>query len=135
MFGIGLPELIVIMVIALIVIGPSKLPDLARALGKGLAEFKKASQEIKNSLNLDEEIRTIKKETSETLNNFKDSIDKAATEMIAEPAEETQTAEGGIPETTVETEASGEAATDAVPMEIPATPAETPAEAIIKEIP
>ena len=40
MFGIGIPELIIIMVIALIVIGPSKLPELARALGKGMAEFR-----------------------------------------------------------------------------------------------
>jgi TatA/E family protein of Tat protein translocase len=89
MFGIGLPELIIIMVIALIVIGPSKLPDLARALGKGLAEFKKASQEIKESLNLDEEIRTIKKETTETLNNFRESIDKAATELVNDADDET----------------------------------------------
>lgn len=88
MFGIGLPELIIIMVIALVVIGPSKLPDLARALGKGLAEFKKASQEIKESLNLDEEIRTIKKETTETLNNFKESIDKAATELANDADDE-----------------------------------------------
>ena len=55
MFGIGLPELIFIMVIALIVIGPSKLPDLAKALGKGMAEFRKATQEIKESLDLDED--------------------------------------------------------------------------------
>ena len=45
MFGIGLPELIIIMVIALIVIGPNKLPDAARALGKGMREFKKATSE------------------------------------------------------------------------------------------
>ncbi len=75
MFGIGLPELIVIMVIALVVIGPSKLPDLAKALGKGLAEFKKASQEIKDSFNLDEEINTIKSETIDTINDFKDSLE------------------------------------------------------------
>jgi len=75
MFGIGLPELIVIMVIALVVIGPSKLPELAKALGKGLAEFKKASQEIKDSFNLDEEIKTIKDDTIDTINDFKDSLE------------------------------------------------------------
>lgn len=65
MFGIGLPELLVIMVIALVVIGPSKLPDIAKALGKGMAEFRKASQEIKDSFNLDEEINDIKNDLKE----------------------------------------------------------------------
>jgi Tat protein translocase TatB subunit len=65
MFGIGLPELLIIMVIALVVIGPSKLPDIAKALGKGMAEFRKASQEIKDSFNLDEEINDIKNDLSE----------------------------------------------------------------------
>lgn len=53
MFGIGMPELMIIMVIALIVIGPQKLPELARSLGKGLAEFKKATDDFKQSVDTD----------------------------------------------------------------------------------
>ena len=50
MFGIGISELIIILIIALIVIGPHKLPEIAKALGKAFAEFKRATEEIKRSV-------------------------------------------------------------------------------------
>jgi sec-independent protein translocase protein TatA len=50
MFDVGLPEMIVIMVIALVVFGPKKLPEIAKSLGKAIKEIKKASEEVKESL-------------------------------------------------------------------------------------
>jgi sec-independent protein translocase protein TatA len=56
MFGsIGMPELVIILVIALIIFGPRKLPELGRSLGRSIGEFKKASNELRSTL--EEEIR------------------------------------------------------------------------------
>jgi TatA/E family protein of Tat protein translocase len=54
---IGVPELIIIFVVALIVFGPRKLPELGKSLGKGLAEFRRASNELKSTI--EEEVRAI----------------------------------------------------------------------------
>lgn len=56
MFGMGMMEIGLILAIALIVIGPKKLPDIAKSLGRAMGEFKKATNDLKNSINIDEPI-------------------------------------------------------------------------------
>jgi TatA/E family protein of Tat protein translocase len=62
MGSLGLPELLIIFTIALIVFGPRKLPELGKSLGRSIAEFKKASNELRNTL--DEEIRAEERKTA-----------------------------------------------------------------------
>jgi len=54
MFGIGITEIIIILIVALLVVGPKKLPELARTLGRGMAEFRKTADDFKESIYQDD---------------------------------------------------------------------------------
>jgi TatA/E family protein of Tat protein translocase len=90
MFGIGMPELLLILAIALIVIGPKKLPDLAKSLGRTLREFKKATNEFKETIQIDEDLTDVKKAFDDFGDDIKDSMSlDASTEFSRTDASET----------------------------------------------
>ena len=70
MFGIGMPELILIAVVALIVVGPKKLPDLAKTLGKGLNELRKATSDVTDGLKETLKADDIKKDVESMKNSL-----------------------------------------------------------------
>lgn len=70
MFNIGMGEMIVVAVVALFVFGPGKLPEVARAFGKGLREFRKAMQDVADDLNA-EEIREVKESIQKDIKDVK----------------------------------------------------------------
>jgi Tat protein translocase TatB subunit len=78
MFGIGMPELILIAVVALIVLGPKKLPDLAKSMGRAVREFKKATSELKDTLQVDSEFSEVKKAFTEFQSDVNKTIQTEA---------------------------------------------------------
>jgi sec-independent protein translocase protein TatB len=93
MFGIGMPELILIAVVALIVLGPKRLPDLAKSMGRAVREFKKATSELKDTLQVDGEFSEIKKaftefqsDVNQTIQKEVGNADKPAVSAAAPPA-------------------------------------------------
>jgi len=75
MFGIGMPEMLLILAIALIVIGPKKLPDLAKSLGRTMREFKKATSEFKETIQLEGELSEVKETFNDISSEVKDAVD------------------------------------------------------------
>jgi Tat protein translocase TatB subunit len=73
MFGIGWPEMILIFIVALIVVGPKKLPELAKTLGRAMGELRKAGQELKDSIDLDEEIKQARRDAADAVSGIQDT--------------------------------------------------------------
>jgi len=117
MFGIGLPELILIMAVALIVVGPDKLPELAKSLGKGIVELKKAASSLKESLNEDDEEvpawdqQDIAKHPNKLLEAYKDLPEDALADKFETVSPEES-----------ETESESTASTEEISQSIPAEP-------------
>jgi sec-independent protein translocase protein TatA len=95
MFGsIGMPELILIFVVALLVFGPKKLPELGKSLGRGLAEFKKASEDLKRTI--EDEIEQGKHEADAVKKQVVEVKNTLASAAAPEPR---PPAEGAVPRT------------------------------------
>jgi len=68
MFGMGMPEIMLILAVALIVIGPKKLPGLSKSIGRAMGEFKNATRDFKRSIDLEDDLRDVK----DSFDNLKD---------------------------------------------------------------
>ena len=107
MFGIGMPEMLVILALALIIIGPKKLPDLAKSLGRAMREFKKATSEFKETIQLEGELSEVK----ETFNNISDEV-KDAVDLNLKPENQKADKNGSDDEKNKEKDSEGESESD-----------------------
>ena len=94
MFGLGLPEIVIILVVALLVVGPSKLPDLARSLGKAFNEFKRMADEVKETFE-EEVIKEDQEESGKQEESAKESAPSDAGGNILTEAGTTDATETG----------------------------------------
>ena len=86
MFGIGMPELLLILGLALIVLGPKKLPELAKTLGKGLAEFRRATEDLKDEFRkMEHEVEDASAAATLKDDPLKETSEKPADSATANP--------------------------------------------------
>jgi len=123
MFNIGLPELLIIVAIALVVFGPNKLPELAKAFGKAMREFKKATEEVKQSF--EAETRDLE-ELKSTLTEEKENLIANLSEGVSEIAEEAANPPEGTTETSAPVETPDSTETKQWTLPLFSRPAETP---------
>jgi len=101
MFNLGMPELIIIFIVALLVFGPKKLPELGKSLGRAMGEFRRTSQEIRDSLESEVETSKIKEELLEQQKEVQQSLTEASKVYTEEekPAETAEEKESGTEKT------------------------------------
>lgn len=148
MFGsIGFPEILLILVIALLIFGPKRLPEVGRTIGKGLAEFRRASTDLKRTVSaelaLDEDEHTRAPRRPETGRSLAaGAASTAGARRATEDAVEPRAAEGTAPRDAGESTGSSEGAPDASPetapsgaaaMEAGVEPESVPAEAVERD--
>ncbi len=116
MFGIGFEHLLVIMVVVLLVVGPDKLPDVARALGRGFAEFKRTMDDLKNTMDQDDTVRGLKEEfrSAQREVNLKRHFAKS---LIMDQGTEIKAQVYDEPKKAFEAAMAGNSATDAAAIE------------------
>ncbi len=90
MFGIGTTEVLVILVVALLVIGPTKLPEVARALGKGMAEFRRMSSDVKRAVDVEMQQHEERQDDFEESDAFTGDQKASAEEKSSKKNEETK---------------------------------------------
>jgi len=90
MFGsLGVPELLLIFAVILIVFGPRRIPEIGRTLGKALGEFRKATDDLKNTIEREVRLEELKKITPPTLEEFTTPFESVSRSEAATPALET----------------------------------------------